>query len=111
MRLTYRAILARKSLTDLKELIPLQRDLIDGAYEMLIPGGLLAYATCSPHIAETVGQVLDAQYRHKDLQLVSLFNGIAPQSYEGKIPGTLQLWTDRDGTDSMFMAVFQKSER
>ena len=101
----------RKSLTDLKELIPLQRDLIDGAYEMLIPGGLLAYATCSPHIAETVGQVLDAQYRHKDLQLVSLFNGIAPQSYEGKIPGTLQLWTDRDGTDSMFMAVFQKSER
>ena len=98
----------RKSLTDLKELIPLQRDLIDGAYELLNPGGLLAYATCSPHIAETVGQVLDAQYRHKDLKLVSLFNGVAPEQYQGKIPGTMQLWTDRDATDSMFMAVFQK---
>jgi 16S rRNA (cytosine967-C5)-methyltransferase len=99
----------RKSLSDLKELIPLQRDLIDGAYELLNPGGLLAYATCSPHIAETVGQVLDAQYRHKDLSVVSLFNAIAPENYQGKIAGTMQLWTDRDGTDSMFMAVFQKA--
>ena len=100
----------RKSLGDLKELIPLQRDLIDGAYDLLNPGGLLAYATCSPHIAETVGQVLDAQYRHKDLELISLFNGVAPETYQGKIPGTMQLWTDRDGTDSMFMAVFRKGK-
>ena len=41
----------RRSLNDLKELLPLQRDLIDSAYEMLNPGGIIGFATCSPRVA------------------------------------------------------------
>ena len=100
----------RRSMNDLKELVPLQRDLIDSAYRLLNPGGLLAYATCSPHIAETIAQVLDVQYRHKDLELIPATKFGSPAQCEGKIPGTVQMWTHRDGTDAMFMAIFQKRE-
>jgi 16S rRNA (cytosine967-C5)-methyltransferase len=98
----------RKSLSDLKELIPLQRELIDSAYQMLNPGGMIAYATCSPHLSETTAQVLDAKYRHKDLELVDI-SDFSPQRNLGLKPdGTLQLWTHLQESDSMFMAIFRK---
>ena len=98
----------RRSLNDLKELIPLQRDLIDSAYQMLNPGGIIGFATCSPLLAETKAQVLDAKYRFKDLELmdISIFS---PAGSTGVLPdGTLQLWTHIDGSDSMFMALLRK---
>ena len=98
----------RKSLTDLKELIPLQRDLIDSAYKMLNPGGLIAYATCSPHLAETTAQVLDTKHRHKDLELLPI-SDFSPQGEIGmKEDGTMQLWTHLQECDSMFLAIFRK---
>ena len=99
----------RRTLNDLKELLPLQRELIDSAYEMLNPGGIIAFATCSPLLAETKGQVLDAQYRHKDLRILDI-SEYSPANRTGvNADGTLQLWTHLDGSDSMFMALLQKS--
>ena len=99
----------RRTLNDLKELLPLQRELIDSAYEMLNPGGIIAFATCSPLLAETKGQVLDAQYRHKDLRILDI-SEYSPANKTGvNADGTLQLWTHLDGSDSMFMALLQKS--
>ncbi len=98
----------RRSINDLKELLPLQRDLIDSAYQMLNPGGIIGFATCSPLLAETKGQVLDAMYRHKDLMLLDI-SKFSPAGATGVNPdGSLQLWTHEDGTDSMFMALLQK---
>ena len=98
----------RKTLNDLKELISIQRQLIDSAYEMLAPGGIIAYATCSPHILETKAQVADALHRHKDLEVLSI-NDLALESKKGIEPdGTMQLWTHRDGTDSMFLALLRR---
>ena len=99
----------RRSLNDLKELLPLQRDLIDSAYEMLNPGGIIGFATCSPLLAETKSQILDAKYRHKDLQILDI-TGFSPAGATGvNADGTMQLWTHLDGSDSMFMALLQKS--
>ena len=99
----------RRSLNDLKELLPLQRDLIDSAYKMLNPGGIIGFATCSPLLSETKGQILDAKYRHKDLQLLDIAN-FSPAGTTGvNTDGSLQLWTHLDGSDSMFMALLQKS--
>jgi 16S rRNA (cytosine967-C5)-methyltransferase len=99
----------RRTLNDLKELLPLQRELIDSAYEMLNPGGIIAFATCSPLLAETKGQVLDAQYRHKDLRILDI-SQYSPANKTGvNADGTLQLWTHLDSSDSMFMALLQKS--
>ena len=99
----------RRSLNDLKELLPLQRDLIDSAYEMLNPGGIIGFATCSPLLAETKSQILDAKYRHKDLEILDIAK-FSPSGSTGVNPdGSLQLWTHLDGSDSMFMALLQKS--
>ena len=98
----------RRTVSDLKELLPLQRDLIDSAYEMLNPGGIIGFATCSPLLAETKAQVLDARYRHKDLELLDIAQ-YSPAGATGVNPdGTLQLWTHINGSDSMFMALLRK---
>ena len=98
----------RRSLNDLKELLPLQRDLIDSAYEMLNRGGIIGFATCSPLLAETKSQVLDAKYRHKDLEILDISNFSPAGSTGVNSDGSLQLWTHLDGSDSMFMALLQK---
>ena len=99
----------RRNLNDLKEILPLQRDLIDSAYEMLNPGGIIGFATCSPLLAETKSQVLDAKYRHKDLQILNIAQ-FSPAGRTGvNQDGSLQLWTHQDGSDSMFMALLQKT--
>ena len=98
----------RKSMNDLKELIPLQRALIDSAYDLLNPGGVIGYATCSPHLAETTAQVLDAKYRHKELEVLSI-SDYSPKGDLGvNKDGTLQLWTHRQESDSMFLALLHK---
>ena len=98
----------RRSLNDLKDLLPLQRDLIDSAYEMLNPGGIIGFATCSPLLAETKSQVLDAKYRHKGLEILDI-SKFSPSGSTGvNSDGSLQLWTHLDGSDSMFMALLQK---
>ena len=98
----------RRTPADLKNLVSLQRELLDSAYQLLKPGGVIAYATCSPHLAETVGQVLDFTYRHKDMNVLPV------QSFEHmptggeNADGTLQLWTHLNASDSMFLALLEK---
>jgi 16S rRNA (cytosine967-C5)-methyltransferase len=102
----------RRTLQDLKELVVIQRELLDSAVSILSEDGLLAYVTCSPHIAETRLQVADFLYRHKGFELVDLNN------YSKQLPaesiqndGTIQLWTDLHDADSMFMAVFRRKSQ
>lgn len=99
----------RRSLNDLKELLPLQRELIDSAYEMLNVGGIIGFATCSPLLAETKGQILDALYRHKNLQLLNISEFSPAGSLGVNTDGTLQLWTHLQESDSMFMALLKRT--
>ena len=99
----------RRSLNDLKELLPLQRDLIDSAMAMLNVGGVIGFATCSPLLAETKGQVLDALHRHKNLELLDA-SDFSPSEGVGIQPdGTLQLWTHLQECDSMFLALLKRT--
>ena len=98
----------RKNLKDLKELVLLQRKLLDSSYQLLKPNGVIAYVTCSPHIAETRGQVIDFLSQHKDMKILSL-NGLPGAHRNGLLPdGSAQLWTHLDQSDAMFMVLFQK---
>ena len=98
----------RKSLNDLKELIKIQKELIDSAYILLKPGGIIGYATCSPHLLETKVQVADALHRHKDLSIFPIGKLDAKYHKGLQKDGTMQLWTHRDQTDSMFFALLRK---
>ncbi|ORB77636.1 RsmB/NOP family class I SAM-dependent RNA methyltransferase, partial [Mycobacterium timonense] len=54
----------RRQPGDVPALTKLQRELLGAAIALTRPGGVVLYATCSPHLAETVGVVADALRRH-----------------------------------------------
>ncbi len=90
----------RRQPADIPALTRLQRELLSSAIELTRPGGVVLYATCSPHLAETVGVVADALRRHPVTQLDTrpLF---APADDLGDGPH-VQLWPHRQGADAMF---------
>ena len=98
----------RKSLDDLKELVSLQRKLLSSAYQLLNPGGVIAYVTCSPHLAETKGQVIDFLGTYPDMSILPLSALKLSNSAGVQKDGTMQLWTHRNQSDAMFMALFEK---
>ncbi len=95
----------RRQPGDVAALARLQRELLASAIELTRPGGVVLYATCSPHLSETVGVVADALRRHPVTALDSrpLFEGV-----EGLGDGPyVQLWPHRHGTDAMFAAALK----
>lgn len=98
----------RRSLKDLRELTQLQRELIDSAISVLNAGGVLGYATCSPHLAETSVQINDIIKNHPEMELVD----VAPYLPQGLVNatrgGAMALWTHLHGTDAMFLALLRK---
>lgn len=98
----------RRTQSDLKELVALQRDLLASAYELLAPGGVLGYATCSPHLAETVGQLLDFRHRHKEAEQLNTADFLTVPLSNVSATGPMQLWTHIHGSDAMFLALIRK---
>ena len=98
----------RKSVVNLKELVALQRDLLSSAYSLLNPSGMIAYVTCSPHLAETKGQVIDFLGSHPDMKLVPMQSLMLENKSGVQEDGTMQLWTHKNQSDAMFMALFKK---
>ncbi len=100
----------RKSNEDLKDLTALQFDLVTSALEALKPGGLLMYVTCSPHLSETTAIVSRAN-KELGCEVLDLTSFMNSKFMIGSLPKgrkTVQLFTHRDGTDSMFMALLRK---
>ena len=98
----------RRTLKDLKELVVIQRELLASAQQLLNPGGMIAYVTCSPHLSETKAQIMNFLVDFPDMKLVNIGNFSGSNS-TGVLPdGTVQLWSHRDDSDSMFMAILQK---
>lgn len=95
----------RRQPGDVPGLAKLQRELLASAIRLTRPGGVVLYATCSPHLAETVGVVADAVRRHRVTALDTrpLFD---PVDDLGDGPH-VQLWPHRHGTDAMFAAALQ----
>ena len=75
------------------------------------PGGVVLYATCSPVLSETTMVVQAIDNMRPDVVLEDA-SGLLPQvpSCAGLLPGTIQLWPHRHGTDAMFMALFRRAE-
>lgn len=102
----------RRTPADLAELVALQRALLAEAVRVLRPGGALLYATCSPVLAETAEVVTAALAEHAaswGLRLDDVGEHLpgVPDA-EGPLPGTVQLWPHRHGTDAMFLALLRR---
>jgi len=98
----------RRTLQDLRALTQLQRELVDSAIQALKPGGVLGYATCSPHLAETSIQIADIKKKHSDVQQIEV-DQFLPSTLQGAVrDGAMSLWTHKHGTDAMYLALFRK---
>ncbi|MDH6239385.1 RsmB/NOP family class I SAM-dependent RNA methyltransferase [Aurantimicrobium minutum] len=104
----------RKSPKDVGDLTALQAQLLTSALQALKPGGVLAYVTCSPHLAETraiVEGALRKNQKVSELDARSVLSKVAMESMD--IAGdslSVQLWPHRHGTDAMFISLLTKSE-
>jgi 16S rRNA (cytosine967-C5)-methyltransferase len=98
----------RRSLSDLRELGVLQREISDAAISIMNVGGVFGYATCSPHLAETSIAVADILKKHPELEQIDI-QPFMPQGLDGGVRDkSMALWTQRHNTDAMFLALFRK---
>jgi 16S rRNA (cytosine967-C5)-methyltransferase len=95
-------------LQDLRALTQLQRELVDSAIDALKPGGVLGYATCSPHLAETSIQIVDIKRKHSNLSQIDVGQYLPHNLHEATRDGAMSLWTHKHGTDAMYLALFRK---
>ncbi len=106
----------RKQPADVPALAELQEELLVAAIEGLAPGGIVAYVTCSPHLAETAAVVAEAQRRFGDqleeLDARAVLNEVADAPLDLPAPrsgsGRAQLWPHRHGTDAMSIWLLRK---
>jgi 16S rRNA (cytosine967-C5)-methyltransferase len=103
----------RRTPGDVKDLVPLQRALLGSALDAVRSGGVVAYVTCSPVLAETSGVVADVLAARDDVRLedaAPLFAAVPDLHAEQMtLRGTIQLWPHRQGTDAMFLALLRKA--
>ena len=97
----------RRGPESIARLGPLQRRLLASALDAVRPGGVVAYVTCSPHVAETRVVVDDVLRGRDDAERLD-----APAHLEG-VPGLgegpyAQFWPHRHGTDAMFLALLRR---
>ncbi|WP_181799137.1 RsmB/NOP family class I SAM-dependent RNA methyltransferase [Kitasatospora acidiphila] len=87
---------------------PLQRELLRSALAAVRVGGVVGYATCSPHLAETRSVVDDVLRDRGDVEWVDarpLLPGV-PSLGEGP---DVQLWPHLHGTDAMYLALLRRT--
>ena len=75
-------------------------------------GGLIAYATCSPHVAETTFVVADLLKKHPEVEQLDARPLVAQVTTGwGALLGPgphVQLWPHMHGTDAMFLAILRR---
>jgi len=97
----------RRTPADLAALGGLQRDLLRAALNAVRPGGVVAYVTCSPHLAETEFVVNDV-LRGRDDVVLEDARALLPEVDDLGPGPTVQLWPHRHGTDGMFLAMLRR---
>ncbi len=108
---------------DIDELVSLQRELLRRGIELTRPGGVVAWVTCTPVVAETIDQIdyalslgnvelMDTVSLAQKQVVVDLDIPEVPTNISGRraqiLRSTLQLWPHRHGTDAMFVALMRK---
>ncbi|MGM1080270.1 RsmB/NOP family class I SAM-dependent RNA methyltransferase [Streptomyces sp. H28] len=93
---------------DLDGFAPLQRGLLRTALESVRVGGVVGYATCSPHLAETRAVVGDLLKQFPDTELVDARPLLPDLPGLGEGPD-VQLWPHLHGTDAMYLALIRRT--
>lgn len=98
----------RRRPEDLEGFAPLQRDLLGTALESVRVGGVVGYATCSPHLAETRAVVDDILKQYPHTELIDARPLLPDVPALGAGPD-VQLWPHLHGTDAMYLALIRRT--
>jgi len=105
----------RRTPEDVRELVRLQKQLLQAACHVVAPGGLLAYVTCTPSVAETTEVLNSVMTDRGDFAPVSVApvihavtDGVVSVDDNGS---HVQLWPHLNGTDAMFISIFLRSAK
>ena len=98
---------ARWRLTEekLKELINLQRALLEEAHRLLRVGGRLLYTTCSILIEENEDNIKWFLKRHPCYRIIPLKG---PYEESPWLPGTMRAWPHKHNTTGFYYALLEK---
>ncbi|WP_405579330.1 RsmB/NOP family class I SAM-dependent RNA methyltransferase [Streptomyces sp. NBC_01092] len=97
----------RRRPEDLDGFAPLQRELLRNAIDSVRVGGVVGYATCSPHLAETRAVVDDVLKHGAEVELIDARPLLGGVSELGEGPD-VQLWPHVHGTDAMYLALMRR---
>jgi 16S rRNA (cytosine967-C5)-methyltransferase len=100
----------RRSPGDVAALTVLQRSLLGSALDAARPGGVVAYVTCSPHLAETQDVVASVLGGRTDVAVLDAPAVLADVPDLGCGPGGqyAQFWPHLHGTDAIFLALLRR---
>ncbi len=100
----------RKTPDDVPGLAATQRGLLNAAIDSARPGGVIAYVTCSPHLAETRDVVTDVAGRRGDVTILDAPAVLAEvPGLRASDPRFAQFWPHRHGTDAIFLALLKRN--
>ena len=99
----------RKAPGDLAELTSLQRALLGTALDSVRPGGVVAYVTCSPHLAETRDVVTAVAQGRDDVTILDA-PAVLPEvpGLNSVDPRFARFWPHRHGTDAIFLSLLRR---
>jgi len=115
----------RRVPADVPALAQLQRELLTSALDAVRPGGVVAYVTCSPHLAETRFVVKDVLRGRDDVEVLDARKAVAavvrenlrgdqadddataPELWGGS--DDVQLWPHVHGTDAMHLTLLRRT--
>lgn len=96
----------RRTADDLDDLVDLQVSLLNQAKRLLAPGGVIAYVTCSPVVAETHAVIAASALTPLDTRAALAAATDTTKESWGSGPH-VQLWPHVHGTDAMFIQLLQ----
>jgi 16S rRNA (cytosine967-C5)-methyltransferase len=98
----------RREPSDVAGLTALQRELLTAALRHVRVGGVVGYATCSPHVGETHGVLAGVLRKHPNVERLDAREVLPEMPGLGDGP-SVQLWPHRHGTDAMFLALLRRT--
>jgi 16S rRNA (cytosine967-C5)-methyltransferase len=98
----------RRGPANVEQLHGLQLALLASAIDSAETGGIIGYATCSPHRRETTDVVNETLAARDDVAVIPAVE-LLPEIPDAALGLYLQLWPHRHGTDAMFAAYLRKT--
>ena len=106
---------ARNNL-NINRMVQIQKKLLKTAIDILKPGGLLMYSTCSFHYQENEGVIADMLKKYKNIEIIEPNEDVGHPGFDNidnKIFGiellkTRRIYPNRDDLDAFFYCLLKK---